>query len=108
MAFFFCNRYCIYIQIFLRGSYGQISKFSCSIPSAENRRITSAQAFEKYGITRLSSVISELRAKGYPISTEMTNGTNRYGNPVRYGVYRLPKGWSVKELENAGKKTDKN
>ena len=74
----------------------------------KNRRITSAQAFEKYGITRLSSVISELRAKGYPISTEMVDGVNRYGNPIRCGVYRLPKGWSVKELEDAGKKTNKN
>ena len=65
----------------------------------KNRRITSAQAFEKYGITRLSSVIHELRAKGYPIITDMTEGVNRYGNPVKYGVYRLPKGWGIKDLE---------
>jgi hypothetical protein len=65
----------------------------------KNRRITSAQAFEKYGITRLSSVIHELRAKGYPIETDMVEDVNRFGNVVRFGVYRLPKGWSVKELE---------
>ena len=42
------------------------------------RKITNADAFEKYGITRLSSVISELRAKGYPIETELKEGINRY------------------------------
>ena len=61
----------------------------------KNRRITN----EKYGITRLSSVIFELRKKGYPISTELADGYNRYGDKVKYGIYRLPKGWSVKELQ---------
>ena len=65
----------------------------------KNRRITNQTAFEKYGITRLSSVIFELRKKGYPISTELADGYNRYGDKVKYGIYRLPKGWSVKELQ---------
>lgn len=61
-------------------------------------KITSMEAFEKYGITRLSSVIFELRHKGYPIETTMVSGFNRYNNPVRYGVYSIPRDWDIKDL----------
>lgn len=49
--------------------------------------ITSLEAFQKYGITRLSARIFDLRLLGYKIDTVMIDGTNRYGEPVRYGKY---------------------
>ena len=63
------------------------------------KKITNAEAFEKYGITRLSSVISELRAKGYPIEMTLKDGTNRYGNAVKYGVYSIPRYWKKSDLK---------
>lgn len=62
------------------------------------RKITSMEAFQKYGITRLSSIVRELRLKGYPIETTMVEGVNRYNNKVRYGVYSIPQNWSLKDL----------
>ena len=54
-----------------------------------NGGITSQDAFKHLGITRLSARIKELRELGYNISTIMIDGTNRYGEPVRYGLYKL-------------------
>lgn len=51
--------------------------------------ITSMDAFKDLGITRLSARIKELRESGYNISTIMIDGTNRFGEPVRYGLYVL-------------------
>jgi hypothetical protein len=51
--------------------------------------ITSYDAFRDLGITRLSARIKELREMGYNISTIMVDGTNRYGESIRYGLYRL-------------------
>ena len=61
------------------------------------REISSKEAFSKYGVTRLSAIIYFLRLKGYPIDTEIREGVNRYGNKVRYGVYKLPKKWKPKK-----------
>ena len=55
----------------------------------EHKGITSQDAFKELGITRLSARIKELRELGYNISTVMVDGTNRFGEPVRYGLYRL-------------------
>ena len=49
--------------------------------------ITSMEAFERYGITRLAARISELREKGYDIRTMMVYGRNRYDDAVRYAKY---------------------
>ena len=49
--------------------------------------ITSEEAFEMFGVTRISSVISDLRDKGYKIDTVMVEHVNRYGNSGRYGRY---------------------
>lgn len=49
--------------------------------------ITSLEAFQKYGITRLSAVIFDLRDLGYKIDTILIDGENRYGEAVRYGKY---------------------
>ena len=51
--------------------------------------ITSQDAFRYLGITRLSARIKELREAGYNISTIMVDGVNKYGEPVRYGLYKL-------------------
>ena len=51
--------------------------------------ITSQDAFKHLGITRLSARIKELRQCGYNISTIMVDDINRYGEPVRYGLYKL-------------------
>lgn len=54
-----------------------------------HKGITSQDAFMDLGITRLSARIKELRELGYNISTIMIDGINRYGEPVRYGLYKL-------------------
>jgi len=51
--------------------------------------ITDMEAFQQYGICRLSGRIFELREKGYPIKLELHAGKNRYGRKVHYGVYSL-------------------
>lgn len=50
--------------------------------------ITSMEAFEKYGITRLSAIIYILRRE-YEIVTIMRTSINRYGNEVNYAEYRM-------------------
>ena len=51
--------------------------------------ITSMQAFELYGITRLSSIIHHFRKAGTNIQTIMTDGKTRYGNSCKYAKYIL-------------------
>lgn len=57
----------------------------------KHKGITSIQAFEKFGITRLSAIIFVLRRRGYNIITIEHKGVNRFGNPVSYAEYRLIK-----------------
>ena len=51
--------------------------------------ITSKIAFEKFGITRLSARIKELRDKGYDIETVMVETTTRFGESCQYARYVL-------------------
>ena len=52
--------------------------------------ITSIEAFERYGATRLSAIVYRLRRDyGLTINTRMETGKNRYGETVQYGVYEL-------------------
>lgn len=51
--------------------------------------ITSMEAIENYGATRLSAIIFNLRKKGYNIETEDIHGVDRYGNNMVYGRYVL-------------------
>lgn len=51
--------------------------------------ITSLQAFENYGVTRLSAIIFKLRKSGYDISSIRMQTTNRYGNNTNYVKYVL-------------------
>lgn len=53
--------------------------------------ITSMEAFEKYGATRLSAIIFDLRKQGHNIVTIMEEGINRYGENTRYARYHLIK-----------------
>ena len=50
-------------------------------------KITSAEAFTWYGITRLADVIFKLRKDGYEITTQDTVGKNRYNEDCRYATY---------------------
>ena len=58
----------------------------------EYNTITSMEAYDKYGITRLAARIAELRKAGWFITTTQKSGKNRYGNNVVYAEYRLGKG----------------
>lgn len=53
----------------------------------KNRTITSMEAFQMFGITRLSARIFDLRHLGYIIDTVMIEDTNRYGESVRFAQY---------------------
>ncbi len=52
----------------------------------EDIGITSKEAFEKFGITRLASVIYALRKK-YDIQTVMLSGKTRFGETCQYAKY---------------------
>lgn len=51
--------------------------------------ITTWEAFQEYGNTRLSAYILLLRKKGYNIQTDYITSKNRYGNKTTYGKYIL-------------------
>ena len=68
----------------MKGSKPRIIKYM-----QKHGGITSQDAFKDLGITRLSARIKELRDRGYDISTIMVDGKNRYGEDIRYGLYRL-------------------
>lgn len=51
--------------------------------------ITSMQAFNEYGITRLSGRIHDLRSMGYDIVSEQKKSKNRYGVMTNYVEYKL-------------------
>ena len=54
-----------------------------------NRGITSIQAIELFGATRLSDIIFKLRKDGYEIETESVTKKNRYGHAVTFARYTL-------------------
>lgn len=51
--------------------------------------ISSMEAFELYGITRLSARIFKLRKRGWNISSELVTEKNRYGHTVNFVRYRM-------------------
>ena len=51
--------------------------------------LTSKEAFEKYGVTRLAACIFDLREKGYDIDTVMVETTTRFGESCKYARYVL-------------------
>jgi hypothetical protein len=53
------------------------------------KTITSKQAFNNFGCTRLSSMILRLRRSGWIIDCIDTEGVNRYGKKTYFGTYVL-------------------
>lgn len=51
--------------------------------------ITSMEAFNLYGVTRLSAIIHDLRDMGFPIHTIMIDGKTRFGDSTKYAKYIL-------------------
>ena len=51
--------------------------------------ITSMEAFELFGATRLSAIIFNLRKYGFEIESIPMRGKNRYGDPVNFVKYHL-------------------
>ena len=56
---------------------------------SSGRGITSMEAFNELGVTRLSAIIFSLRKKGYRIESETVESTNRYGEVVRFSRYSM-------------------
>lgn len=54
-----------------------------------NGGITSLEAFEQYGCTRLASRICDLRREGHKITAKHEKSQNRYGESVIYCRYYL-------------------
>jgi len=55
----------------------------------ERGKITSWEAIENYGATRLSAIIFNLRDRGMPIETKDIEFEDRYGNKSTYAQYVL-------------------
>lgn len=53
------------------------------------RGITSKEAFERFGATRLSGLIFQLRKQGHNISTDYELVKTRYGKKVEIARYKL-------------------
>lgn len=53
--------------------------------------ITSAQAYDEYGIFRTASRMHEIRKAGYKVVKVMKKGKNRFGSDCRYAEYSLLK-----------------
>lgn len=51
--------------------------------------ITSWEAFQEYGATRLASIIFELRKEGHAISTCESHGVDCYGKKNTFATYKL-------------------
>lgn len=56
-----------------------------------HKGLTSMEAFERYGITRLSATIFNLRADGYDIISKTKKCKNRYGEICHFAEYILEK-----------------
>jgi hypothetical protein len=51
--------------------------------------ISSARAYERFGLFRPAVPISRFRERGFIIQTFMLERKNHYGQVVRYGVYYI-------------------
>lgn len=51
--------------------------------------ITPLDALAEYGIMRLAARISDVKALGFDIDTEMVTGTNRFGEKTTFAKYSL-------------------
>lgn len=69
-----------------RGNTGRVLKYL-----QENDSISSMEAFELFGATRLSAIIFKLRKYGYNIINQDCKSKNRYGEKVHFVRYKLVK-----------------
>lgn len=67
-----------------KGNVGRILQYL----KTHKRGITSIEAFERFGATRLSSIIFVLR-KEYKIESIECEDRNRFGEKVKYFRYKL-------------------
>ena len=68
------------------GNTGRVFKYLKS-----HKGITSMEAFELFGVTRLSAIIFNLRKAGYEIDNKPKACRNRYGEKVHFVEYRMVK-----------------
>lgn len=61
----------------------------------EHGSITTYEAYEQLGITKLTTRISELKGAGFDIRQRTESGLNRFGKPVTYNRY-----WLVEDKQN--------
>lgn len=54
-----------------------------------NASISSMEAINNFGATRLGAIIFNLRKRGHNIETVMVDGRDRFGNPMRFARYYL-------------------
>lgn len=54
-----------------------------------HEHLTSMQAWEMWGVTRLAAIIHNLRTAGYSIDTVNVNTTTRFGETTHYARYIL-------------------
>lgn len=54
-----------------------------------NASISSMEAIQNFGATRLSAIIFNLRKHGYNIETVWCEGRDRFGNQTRFARYYL-------------------
>ena len=59
--------------------------------------LTSMEAFEKFGCTRLSAKIFNLRKDGYNIDAIPCTSVTRYGTECRFVMYRWGKQYKKEE-----------
>lgn len=74
------------------------------------KSLTSLEAIQKYGCTKLASRICELKEEGYLIYTERETLKNRYGNSctiARYWLCKTKKELAKKEKDYLKKQKGK-
>ncbi len=57
----------------------------------KHKKISSMEAFKKYGATRLSGIIFKFKRMGFIITSEHVVGKTRYGNNSPFVIYHLIK-----------------
>ena len=67
--------------------YGTTQKQAISYHLTEFGSITSLEAIQEYGATRLSSIIYDLRKDGWNIISKPVTKKNRFGNSVTIAEY---------------------
>lgn len=63
----------------------------------EHGSITTMEAFQYIGATRLSDIIFRMKKDGFSIKTETVKSKNRYGDPVKYAKYSFVEGSKTKK-----------